>query len=553
MNGFRLGLLFSLLAGLSFFARHLIGFGLAGGRYGPLAYDRSLVAAGRDAAFLHTPNYVLFDETTGYARHAHEILRAEWAGPNLASYRPYVQGSLPPSPAWYRDRLGPAVTALLVRCLAGNTPAAFAAADFLLPALLAATLLWLGRRLGLSFPFAAMATALFLWLSHFDLWWLLVSLRTGRQNEATFLRTPNPQVCVALFGLLLVAALRLRDRPAWTSAALLAGALVLNFHAYFFAWTLGLVFLVLWLVWDRRRPVFPYLLAAVAAALLAAFPVWSTPLLAHPPVVEDCFWRLGGQVSRRPDWIHGLPVLLLAALSFAGHRRGWPNGWFWTLYWTACAIALNQQILTGRQMQSFHYVIYFAAPFAWIFLGDLVSRFRRGGAGGALVAAVLLLGLTVHLYRLTAAARQALPLNTADESLQQLARVLREPSLRPYGFLTNDEYLIWFLPGYLPQKPLQPWYVDPLTNAEIRALDRAAFELSGYRRPDGIHTAFSRGDPPASPDPELQIRFDPGRLLLIANRHRPLALDASRCRALLANSDFLVFRLSECLPASPAP
>jgi hypothetical protein len=170
-----------------------------------------------------------------------------------------------------------------------------------------------------------------------------------------------------------------------------------------------------------------------------------------------------------------------------------------------------------------------------------------------LVAAVLLLGLGVHLYRLAASARQALPLNTADESLQQLARALREPSLRPYGFLTNDEYLTWFLPAYLPQKPLQPWYMDPLTNAEIRALDRAAFELSGYRRPDGIHAAFSQGAPPARADSEPLIRFDPGRVLLIANRHRPLALDPSRCPALLSNSDFLVFRFSECLPASPSP
>lgn len=550
MNGFRLGVLFSLLAGLSFFARHLIGFGLARGHYNPLAYDRSAVGAGRDAAFLHTPNHVLFDETTACARHAHEMLRAEWAGPNLASYRPYVQGSLPASATWYRDRLGSAVTALLAWCLAWNTPAAFAVADYLLPAVLAALLLWLCQRLGLSLSYAAVATTLFLCLSHFDLWWLVVSLRTGRHNEATFLRTPNPQVAVALFVLLVVAAFRLRERPGWTSAALLAVALVLNFYSYFFAWTLGMVFLGLWLMWDRHCRI--HVLAAVVVALLAAFPVWY-PVLARPPVVEDCFWRSSCQFSRRPDLIHGLPALLLAVLSLAGHRRGWSSGWFWTLYWTACAISLNQQILTGRQLQPFHYVIYYVAPFGWIFLCDLVYRLRPSVGGRPLVVAVLLLGLGVHLYQLVGSARQALPLNTADESLQQLARVLREPSLRPYGFLTNDEYLIWFLPGYLPQKPLQPWYVDPLTNAEIRALDRAAYELSGYRRPDGIHSVFTQGAPPARADPEPLIRFDPGRVLLIANRHRPRALDPSRCPALLSNFDFLVFRLSECLPASPSP
>jgi len=204
-------------------------------------------------------------------------------------------------------------------------------------------------------------------------------------------------------------------------------------------------------------------------------------------------------------------------------------------------------------MQPFHYVIYFVAPFGWVFLCDLVYRLRPSVAGRPLVFGVLLLGLGVHLYQLAGSARQALPLNTADESLQQLAQLLRQPSLRPYGFVTNDEYLNWFLPGYVPQKPLQPWYVDPLTNNEIRALDRAAFHLSGYRRPDGIHAAFSQGAPPARADSEPLIRFDPDRVLLIANRHRPLALDASRCRALLANSDFLVFRLSECLPASPSP
>jgi hypothetical protein len=107
-------------------------------------------------------------------------------------------------------------------------------------------------------------------------------------------------------------------------------------------------------------------------------------------------------------------------------------------------------------------------------------------------------------------------------------------SLRHEGFLTNDPLLDQILPAYVPQKPLQPWWMDPLSNSEIRALHLAAAHL--LEEPMDYRAAH----------PGSSLRFDPAKTIVVCNRHRPIHIRAAACQALVSNDDFLVISLAPC-------
>ena len=128
-------LLFSLAVGLSFSSGHITGFLMFGRSYTPLVYDAWMVRGVGSPNYFHAFDHVTWDETVAYARYVHEILRGEWLGATTDAYARYSEGALARESPWPRDRLGPALLALLSLPFGRDVSAAFVAADFIFPAL----------------------------------------------------------------------------------------------------------------------------------------------------------------------------------------------------------------------------------------------------------------------------------------------------------------------------------------------------------------------------------------------------------------------------------
>jgi hypothetical protein len=481
--------------------------------------------------YLHSFDHFLVDETLAYARYTQEILRGEWLGASLDTYQPYLAAGSAAGSGWYRDRLGPGVLALLAAAFGASVPAAFIAADFLFPALAAFCLLLLSRHFFSSLAGGVAAASLVLWFNWLD----LVSLRDlvwgAPQFGSIFLRTPYPQLSTPIFVLFLLALVGLRRRATIGRAALVAGALALNFYTYVYSWSFALAVMAAWLILlaipqtagqsaggQSRGRLAALAAGSTLAAVVAAAPVWS-PLLAPSQAIFDSFRRVGGDFTHRPELT--IAPLCAAALGLAvvATFRGWSSGWFWMTYWLAAVAATNQQVLTGRVMQPFHYFIYYIEPFAMLYLCDLAawvsSRRPAARLAPALAVAAVAAGVAVSLWRHDRDLRLNGFLHTADAPFRELVAFLGQPSLGQFAFLTNDPFLDTVLPAYVRQKPLRPWIMDPLSNRELEALETTAFPL------------------------------DRSKILLVLNAHRGAA-SVEPCQILLSNRDFRVARAAPC-------
>ncbi|MBI3667629.1 MAG: hypothetical protein HY236_15610 [Acidobacteria bacterium] len=288
-------------------------------------------------------------------------------------------------------------------------------------------------------------------------------------------------------------------------------------------------------------------LGAAASSAVMALPVW-VPLITRPPAVRDFLLRLGGYSTREPELIPLLLCSLLIALSLLAGLRGWDHGWFWGVFWMACLIVLNQQVLTGIKLQAFHYLSYFIGPLAVLFLCDIGSRFfelERGRFGSGLALCAAILGFGQCVYRIYQPLRQERAFHTVDKPFQEMIDVMGKPSLRHHGFLTNDSILEDILPAYIPQKPLEPYFLDPLSTGEMKALrDAAAHVLGAFPRHGSAEAKTSA--PAVGPSP--RVALDRTGIVLVMNRHRAFPIHLSSCRALLINRDFVIARLADCAP-----
>jgi hypothetical protein len=540
--------LFAAFAGVSFCFGHLAGLFYNGRSYTPLVYDRSVLPEGAPQ-YLYKLDHVLWDEATAYARYTQEILRGELSGKNLASYQAYITGAAVRSPRWCRDRGGPLLLAGLALLFSGNVPAAFIAADFLFPALLTFSALLLCRKFFEDPPLGALGASLVVWWNAWDLIGLLYFHWGAPHYGPIFVRTAYPQVSAIFYVLLLLAMIRLRDHPGPGGAAWLAAALALNFYTYVYSWSFGMAVIAAWLALlalpvtgpmaaggCMRRRTALWLAAAALAALLASFPAW-LPAIARPAAVQDSFVRLGGEATHQPEWeMLVVGGVFLGAAFFAG-RRGWKRSWFWMVFWLAAAAAMNQQVITGIRIQPFHYLPNFIGPLAPLFLWDLVW-WRAGGSllrarrrAYALAACAALLGFGQCAWRLARPMREDRWFHQIDRNFAEVLELLRTPSLRDCGFLTNDPFLNEILPAFVVEKPLDPWRMDPLSNREMDALHHAAAAVLGE---PGVHESG------------LPYRLERRKTLLILNRHRRIDAHPAACQILLSNEDFLVARPAPC-------
>lgn len=560
-----LGLLLGLtvLMGLSFFSRHLFGLVISGGNYNPLVFNTASIQVIPPARYDFKPDDAVWDEMREYARFTQEILRGEWLGAAPDTFDAYLKEGTLQGEGWYRDRLGPALLALFAAPFGGDVQTAFLIADLVFPLLLAFFLLVLAWQFYPNLKFAVLATSLILWFDWQDLLALVSFLRGAPQNAAIWLRTPYPQFSALLLVLFFIALLYFHRQPTVRAGVYVGLILLVTFYTYFYAWSFAFVMtglylagLVLYFTAKRFLQVeepwgqLKILLPVLAGVTVLAYPAWGD-LIKSSAAFRDSFVRVFGEFSHSPDW--GRSVLLGAMLgvTLLIKQSYWQTRWFWVLYWATSLVLLNQQILTGKVNQPGHWTGNIIEPFALLYVCDIgVAVYRRWQKNArhwqwnpmlvtAMVVIVFVAGMAQNVYKFWRGAEQAAPYNLNYASLRELIGFMERPEVRNNGFLTNDPYLDIVLPGYLPQKPLNPWYMDPLTDAQIQTLRDARTLQFGE-----VIGAAAQGDA----EPETNVRFDASRVLLVINRSRETAALSPACQVLYENPDLVVLRAEECAP-----
>ncbi len=192
----------------------------------------------------------------------------------------------------------------------------------------------------------------------------------------------------------------------WPLGILSAGLLGLNFYSYFYTWTFLYAvggFLVLHFLFQRNIREALRLGAVYVGALPLAIPMVLNLLRASQyPTFEAVGIRQGILLTHEPAFI-GLTALLalLIYVALFPRTRSYPFGLALLL---SPFVTLNQQILTGKEMQPAHYHWYFHKPLAillLIVLGFfLLRRYTKpwvaAVAGGVLIAACFGVGMFVQ-------------------------------------------------------------------------------------------------------------------------------------------------------------
>lgn len=185
-----------------------------------------------------------------------------------------------------------------------------------------------------------------------------------------FARPVNPLMTYFFFfGFLLFFWLFI-ERRQWRWGILSALMLGLSFYDYFYTWTLlyvfcGLLFIISLLrkkTGDAKRILW-VLLGAAVIAIPYFFNMYQ--VIAHPNYTETA-QRFGLISGRYLD--HGLLAPLLFIVVLLSFPRRLKDRYFFALALAAAPlIALNQQIITGKNLSNVHYHWYFTWPIAIIF------------------------------------------------------------------------------------------------------------------------------------------------------------------------------------------
>lgn len=446
-------------------------------------------------------------------------------------------------PLWIRDRLGPVLLAGL-SFLSGGVPQAFAWADFLFPFTAALALLGLAWEIRPSVPFALSATVLICTFSWTDLRKLEQVFNGSTDLTSNLARTPYPQLSLTLFALLLLVLFRLLNRPNQTG--LMVGALLtLNFYTYFYSWSYAccwivVVFLLVLRDYVSSSPARnPMLLqkiralaVAVVAAIVLAFPVW-WGIIHQTRAAVDSFFRLNGQLTHRPSFLYGALLVTAAVVLFKTDE--WRGRRFHLCFVLASLLVLNQQVLTGKSLQAGHWTAYFIQPLAMLVLLDCVWRFIEQLPPQPIRNAVFVFVVVGVLFNSTKGilmARRSLDYNRISPEFSELVRELNRYEYRKCAYLTNDPYLTELLPGYTALKPLEPWYMDPLSDENLTDMRSAVAVAYPWSASAGYSSSRKL----------TALRVIRQQVLVVLNHHRE-ASDVSRNGQIqvLNNADFDVF------------
>ena len=238
-------------------------------------------------------------------------------------------------------------------------------------------------------------------LNYYDLFRFLRGLPKG-MSPSNFLELSRPvysaMTLITFFGFL-ASFLRFFQTKNWRWGAAAALILGLEFYNYFYTWTylyafgaiLGLIFLIR-KEWSEAKLVAGVFLGALLVAIPYAINLYKASLY---PTYAATALRHGLVGTHMPVFI-GLVALSALIIFFFGFPKENKRKYFFGLaLLLAPIITLNQQIITGKALQTGHYHWYFHRPIAIIFVLVIVfgwlSR-KKLFSYRRLLAALLIIG-----------------------------------------------------------------------------------------------------------------------------------------------------------------
>lgn len=223
----------------------------------------------------------------------------------------------------------------------------------------------------------------------------------------------NPAMIYALLFGFLISFWLFYQRRDWRFGVLSAILLGLNFYNYFYSWTYLYAFgglVVLWYLVRRDWKESLRIGSVFAGALLVAIPYFINLYHASQyPTYADVGMRLGIIGTHAPFFVGMLVILALVVFWFGFPREDGKRRIFGFALLLAPFITMNQQLLTGKEMQAAHYHWYFHKPIAILLvvvtLFYLISKMKVGWYRRAL--AVLMIAASFALGTFTQVASYA--------------------------------------------------------------------------------------------------------------------------------------------------
>ena len=214
-----------------------------------------------------------------------------------------------------------------------------------------------------------------------------------------FLRRYMPAFAFPFLLMLMFCAWRALTRNSAMWAILTGLNLVILIYSYFFLWTAAaawlVVLMILWLVArpQDRRKTFKVFCVAGAIGLVALVPyVWL--VLQRRPLIDEI--HLIVEYTRRPDLLRGPEIYgALILLGLIGKDWRLPRNLFTLSFALAPFLVFNQQVVTGRSLQPFHYE-QFVANY-WALIGLFLAIATRWKAPKRVVAYLVPVGLSLAL------------------------------------------------------------------------------------------------------------------------------------------------------------
>jgi hypothetical protein len=318
-----------------------------------------------------------------------------------------------------------------------------------------------------------------------------------------FLRRYEPSAAFPLFfvfSALVWQSLTTESVRASVLKALLASiTLALLVFSYFYLWTAAIAWLVcvgsLWWLMrraDRRRTI--SMLIIITAPLMLALPFYAY-LVSHLPPALDKAQVLtlthGPDLLRIPEIIG---TLILTALIVAGGKKrisfSEPQAIFAASFALLPFLVFNQQIITGRSLQPFHYEVFIAN---YVVLLGLVMTVRllQHEIPRRTVVLIVSSCLFFALLEVNVAFQLGYSLNVRDDELVPVLLRLKEEAkhdgtwegLREHG---RAPALV-FSPLYRISELLPTW----APQGSLLATSAASFQtLSGAERKEWLYTNF---------------------------------------------------------------
>lgn len=284
----------------------------------------------------------------------------------------------------------------------------------------------------------------------------------------------NPLLSWPWWLLFFTLAARAVANPARGRVAAAGVACGLLFHVYFYLWTAAVAGLVLAAVIDRGRWKLYLVVLGIGLAI------------GSPAVIESIRFR----AAHGDDWLlrtdKFLPVprfseLLIPRVSLLLLAAVWV--WVWRIgrewKWLACVataamLLLNQSVVTGLQIENFHWNFALGPALSFLLVvavvdcfGRLPVRFARYGPVLGWVFACGCVGVGAWLYARSAA---TLPEN---RHLRESLAAFREqvPTLPAGGTVAGDVEFQYFAATGFPLRPLAGYSatLSPISDAELDA------------------------------------------------------------------------------------